>query len=127
MIRNYLRVTPSSEYLDPDPITSSLQSLNKLSEPKQGGILDRLNPFNSTDPVTFEFFAISEGLDDPVEFYYGADARLDVIEQRLQTLYPASFDIDRIEIDPVYKLLRPVDYDPSEIPDRLIESRLHNP
>ncbi len=125
MIRDYLRITPSSERLD--PVSSSLQSLYKLSVRGKDSALARLNPFSSDVPVTFEFLAISEGRDEPVEFYFGSDARLDVLEQRLQTIYPASFDIDRVEVDSVQKLLRPVEYQPSELRDRLTESRLYDP
>lgn len=49
--------------------------------------------------MTFEFVVISEGQGAPVEFYFGADDRLQVLEQRLRSISPASFDIHRVEIE----------------------------
>lgn len=70
---------------------------------------------------------MSEGQDEPVEFFYGADARLDVLHQRLRTIYPPSFDIDRLEVDLVKKLLQSVEYRSAEFRERLTDGRLYDP
>lgn len=73
MEREYLRVTPTSEELGTNGIVEVLSSLHKLSTTSETGLLGKLNPLNSSEPPRFEFLAISEGIDRPVEFYYGAN------------------------------------------------------
>ena len=102
MNREYLRVSHTTAKLDPEAVTNALGSLHKLTSIDSKG---RLNPLGSPDSVTFEFVALSEGRDEPVEFYYGADDRLGVLEQRLPSIYPSSFDVDRVEVDLLGKLL----------------------
>lgn len=75
MTREYLQVTPTSAQLDANVISTALVSLHKLPANESEGIIRRFTPFSSEQPVTFEFVAISEGSDAPVEFYYGADSR----------------------------------------------------
>lgn len=99
MRREYLRVTPTSARLDPDVVSTAIASLHKLSATDSDGVITRLTPFRSEQPVTFEFLAISKGPNEPVEFYYSADAKLDVLRQRLRSIYPDSFDIDRVDVD----------------------------
>ena len=119
MIRDYLQVTPTSANLDPDTISTSIKSLYKLSDRGAGGLLDRMNPCASGDPLTFEFIAMSKGRDEPVEFYYGADGRLDVLKQRLRTIYPSSFDVDRVQVDLIGKLIDPNEFRTKEVSERL--------
>lgn len=110
----------------PDVIRPSLTSLHKLSGADSDGLVTRLNPFRSDGPLTFEFVAISEGRDEPVECYYGADARPDVLQQRLRTIYPSSFDIDHVEVDLVEKLLKPVEHPPAAVSGRVDADRLYH-
>lgn len=93
MTRECLRVTNTSAKLDPDAIPTALASLHKLTHGGPDGPLSGLNPFHTERPVTFEFVVISEGQGAPVEFYYGADDRLQILEQRLRSIYSDSFDI----------------------------------
>lgn len=65
MNRDYRRVTPTSAHLDPDTISTALRGLCKLSNYGSGGILSRLNPIGKTDPLKFEFVAVSEGKNEP--------------------------------------------------------------
>ena len=90
--RDYLRVTPTSARLDPDTISTALRSLCKLSKSGSDRILSSLNPIGKTEPLKFEFVAVSEGKNEPVEFYYGAYERIEVLQQRLRMMYPSSFD-----------------------------------
>lgn len=69
MTRKYLRVSHTSAQLDPEAITNTLGSLHKLTRNRSTGLPRRLNPLRSSGPVTYEFVAISEGRDEPVEFY----------------------------------------------------------
>jgi len=79
-MREYLRVTPTSEGLDPEGIPRVLESLHKLTTAESTGLAQKLNPLHSKTPLRFEFLALSEGADDPVEFFYGADEHLDTLE-----------------------------------------------
>ncbi len=127
MTREYLRVTPTSAGLEPDVVSTAITSLHKLSATDSDGVIARLTPFRSEQPVTFEFLAISDGTNEPVEFYYGADTKLDVLQQRLRSIYPDSFDIDRVDIDIVRKLIQPVEQQPAEFDGGLEEERLLDP
>jgi len=120
----YLRVTPTSERLDPESIPRVLDSLHKLTTPGSSGLGAKLNPLHSETPPRFEFLAISDGPDDPVEFYYGADAHLDTVEKRLRSIYPATFDIERLDVDVAARLIQPVEFTPQEFVEHYEAGRL---
>ncbi|EMA65440.1 hypothetical protein C470_00430 [Halorubrum distributum JCM 13561] len=120
----YLRVTPTSERLDPESIPRVLHSLHKLTTPGSSGLGAKLNPLHSETPPRFEFLAISDGPDDPVEFFYGADAHLDTVEKRLRSIYPSTFDIERVDVDVAARLIQPVEFTPQEFVDHYEAGRL---
>ncbi|MFK8215533.1 ATP-binding protein [Haloferax volcanii] len=120
----YLRVTPTSERLDPESIPRVLDSLHKLTTPGSSGLGAKLNPLHSETPPRFEFLAISDGPDDPVEFFYGADAHLDTLEKRLRSIYPATFDIERVDVDVAARLIQPVELTPQEFVEHYEAGRL---
>ncbi|MFC6862632.1 ATP-binding protein [Halomicroarcula sp. GCM10025817] len=120
----YLRVTPTSERLDPESISRVLDSLHKLTTPGSSGLGAKLNPLHSETPPRFEFLAISDGPDDPVEFFYGADAHLDTLEKRLRSIYPATFDIERVDVDVAARLIQPVEFTPEEFAEYYEAGRL---
>lgn len=125
MTRDYLRVVPTSANLELDSITTAIKSLHKLCGEDSGGLASRSNPFRSEDPPPrFEFVALSESADESVEFLYGADDHLDAIEQRLRSIYPPSFNVDRVEVDITKRLVRPVEYSLEEFAARLEDGRL---
>ncbi len=113
-MREYLRVTPTSEGLDPEGIPRVLESLHKLTTTESTGLAQKLNPLNSDTPLRFEFLALSEGADDPVEFFYGADEHLDTLEKRLRSIYPETFDIERVDVDVASRLIQPVEFTRAE-------------
>jgi len=110
-MREYLRVKPTSERLNPERVPQALESLHKLTSADSTGLADRLNPLHSETPLRFEFLALSEGAGEPVEFYYGADEHLNTFEKRLRSIYPKTFDIERTEVDIVSRLVQPVEFD----------------
>jgi DNA helicase HerA-like ATPase len=110
MNREYLRVTPTAEALPSNDVATTLASLHKLTTTGSPGLFEKLNPFHSTLPPRFEFLVISEGYNQPVEFYYGADERLETLEARLRSIYPSSFDIERADLNPATKLIQPIEY-----------------
>ncbi|WP_459190900.1 type IV secretory system conjugative DNA transfer family protein [Halosimplex sp. J119] len=110
-MREYLRVTPTSEQLDSERLPQALESLHKLTATDSPGLADKLNPLHSETPPRFEFLALSEGADEPVEFYYGADDHLDTLKKRLRSIYPATFDIEHVEVDVESRLVQPVEFD----------------
>mgnify|MGYP000129705805 CR=1 FL=1 len=120
----YLRVTPTSERLDPESIPRVLDSLHKLTTPGSSGLGAKLNPLHSETPPRFEFLAISDGPDDPVEFFYGADAHLDTVEKRLRSIYPATFDIERVDVDVAARLIQPFEFTPQEFVEHYEAGRL---
>ena len=113
-MREYLRVTPTSEGLDSEGIPRVFESLHKLATAGSTGLAQKLNPLHSETPLRFEFLALSGGEDDPVEFFYGADEHLDTLEKRLRSIYPETFDIERIDIDVASRLIQPVEFTRAE-------------
>ena len=125
MKRPYLRVTPGEEPIVPRDIPDTITSLHKLSKSDSEPLRYRLNPFHSQPPLRFEFVALSEGEGQPVKFYYGADDHLDALEQRLRSIYSASYSLDRVEVDVTKRLVRPVTYTREEFAERLQDGRLY--
>jgi len=112
-MREYLRVTPTSEGLDPEGIPRVLESLHKLTTAESTGLAQKLNPLHSKTPLRFEFLALSEGADDPVEFFYGADEHLDTLENAFVRSIE-TFDIERVDVDVASRLIQPVEFTPAE-------------
>jgi DNA helicase HerA-like ATPase len=132
MTEEYIRVTPSSESYSPRNIPDLLATLHKLwldgSGSKLKGFFGAFVPFHSTQPPqpTFEMVIYSSGGGEPVEFYYGCDTDLlDTLENRLRTLYPSTFEIERVTTDLTRKLIHPVEYDYDEFRERLNQGRLY--
>lgn len=117
MSQEYIRVTPTSEEFAANEIPTVLASLHKLTTGDSDGILSTLNPLNNTHLPRFEFLALSEGHNEPIEFYYGADEHLDTLETRLRSIYPTTFDIERVEIDLATKLIPPLEFTREEFAD----------
>jgi hypothetical protein len=61
-----------------------------------------------------------------VEFYYGADDHVDALEQRLRSIYPPTYEIDRVEVDLVKSLVRPAEYSREAFAERLEDGRLYH-
>ncbi|MDS0301444.1 ATP-binding protein [Halogeometricum sp. S1BR25-6] len=116
-MREYLRVTPTSEQLDSAGISRVLASLHKLTNTGSESLTEKLNPFHSETPPRFEFLALSDGTDEPVEFYYGVDEHLDTFEKRLRSIYPATFDIERVDVNVAARLIQPVELTREEFID----------
>ncbi|WP_226024054.1 ATP-binding protein [Halomicrobium salinisoli] len=121
----YLRVTPTSEQLDPESIPRVLESLHKLTSPGSSGLGAKLNPLHSDTPPRFEFLALSEGPDEPVKFFYGADEHLDTLAKRLRSIYPSTFDIERVELDVTSRLVQPVAFTQEEFVEHYEAGQLH--
>ncbi|WP_302083332.1 ATP-binding protein [Salinibaculum rarum] len=128
MTREYVRVKPSRERLNPDDIVSHLSSLHKLNfHGDTPTIRDKLNPLSDTDEKIprFEFLAVSQGKEAPVEFFYGTDENLvETLRKRLVTAYPESFNVEIVEVDVLEKVVPPVEYDPEDFVENLVEGEL---
>jgi len=104
MTREYIRVTPSRSDLAPGTVVEQLGALHGLGA-ESDGFLSALTSLGDGGPPTLEFLALSAGSGEPVEFYYGADDRLDALEERVRTLYPSTFVVERAEVDLVARLV----------------------
>ncbi|QLG29824.1 ATP-binding protein (plasmid) [Halorarum halophilum] len=123
--REYLRVRPSSQSLHTEAIPRLIESLHKVTVEESTSGVTRLLPGDGSYPPQFEFLALSEGADEPVEFYVGADGDLTTLEDRLESMYPTTFDIDRVEMDVAHRLVHPVEYQREEFADRLDSDSLY--
>ena len=114
--RQYIRIEPSRERVDPADIVSRLAGLRKL----RTGWKIKYDPRKS--PPTFEFLALTQGDDAPVRFYLGVDDEelLPTVESELQTAYPASFEIHEETVDLQTEFCRP-DEEESEIQNQTAE------
>lgn len=132
MNREYIRITPSSESYSPRNVPDLLATLHKLwSDDSRSSVKDFFGafvPFHSTNPPqpAFELVIYSQGEDEPVEFFYGCDAALlDTLEERLRTLYPSTFEIERTTTDLTRKLIHPIEYEIDEFRERLNQGQLY--
>ena len=122
----YVRVTPTSEQVTKENLPAAFESLHKLSNPATSKLTNRVNPLVDTSPPTFQFLALSEGADEPVEFYYGVDQQthLDTLEKQLKTVYPDTFDVERTQLDVTKTLNPPAEFTPEAFRERLEEGKL---
>lgn len=122
----YIRVTPTSERTRKPTVPAVFESLHKLKNPNASTLSNRVNPFVDTSPPVFEFLAISEGAEEPVEFHYGVDQspHLDTLEKQLKAIYPATFDIERATFSLQKKLIPPVEFSVAVFKDRLEADQL---
>jgi len=111
--REYVRVTPSRSDLAPGTVVEQLGGLHGLGA-GSNGLLSRLTSRGANGFPTFEFVALSEGAGDRVAFYYGVNERLDALEERLRTLYPPAFVVERVTVDLADRLVRGATGDDSE-------------
>ena len=118
----YIRITPSRSDLAPETVVRQLAGLYGL-DAGNDGLLDSISPFGDPPPV-FEFLAVSEGADEPVEFYYGADRRVDALEERLRTLYPPTVTFEQVTLDLERKLI-PSPSEPLQEMDRVSDGPPH--
>jgi len=129
-LREYYKVTPSTgseTTADVDSQITSLLDLRKaLSEDeKASGILGRFLGGKTADKVTFSFIATSAGPDEPVELYYTADGKLNTLGSRLRSIYPDTFDIERVTLDITEALIKPVRLEKMEFITRLVSGQLN--
>ena len=99
----YIRITPSRSDLAPETVVRQLAGLHGI-DAGSNRLLESISLFGDPPPI-FEFLAVSEGADERVEFYYGADRRMDALEERLRTLYPPTVTFERVTLDLEAKLL----------------------
>lgn len=124
-----IRVRPSREGLNPDDIVRNFAALHSAGPDREGDgdLTEKLNPLKgeAEEPPKFVFWALSRGEDEPVEFLYSVDDDyLDILESRLKTAYPATFEIDRQEVDLVEKIVPPARFSDNEFVGALREDRL---
>ncbi|UWG49180.1 TraG/TraD/VirD4 family enzyme, ATPase (plasmid) [Halalkaliarchaeum sp. AArc-CO] len=124
MKREYLRVIPTSEAIDTENVPKAIASLHKLCANETSSFRTTLNPFSTSTPPRFEFLALSEGHQEPIQFYYGADEHFRTLEKRLRTIYPETFDIEKVDLDLATRLIRPVEYSCSDFANRVQNNNL---
>jgi len=127
MKRKYIKAKPSREGINPEDIVDHVSSLHKIQTMRENAALTKINPFsNSNSFPTFEFLAISEGPDMPVEFYYGtAEEHINTLKNKITTAYPSSFDVDVVEIDVLKKVIPPKIYTPQDFAKRVKNGELY--
>lgn len=93
--RQYIRIEPARERVDPGDIVARLAGFRKLGT----GWKVKYDPRKSAP--TFEFLALTQGDGAPVRFYLGVDDEglLPTVQSELQTAYPASYDIHEETVD----------------------------
>lgn len=109
--QTYLQVTPTSEEVEKG-VQETIESLHTLTT--KGSPLNQINPFAEDPSPRFEFTLLSQGENEPVECYYGADDYHETLEERLRAIYPETFDIERVSVNLATKLVQPAHYTPSE-------------
>ncbi|WP_224829632.1 helicase HerA domain-containing protein [Saliphagus infecundisoli] len=107
--QEYVRVIPSTGERAPSEIVTQIRPLHALN-PTEESFWQRINPFASPDPLTFDFTIYSNGTDAPIEFYYSTDQHLSTLYDRLNSAYPDTVEIERVTVDLAEKLVAPEQY-----------------
>ncbi|WP_251329454.1 ATP-binding protein [Haloplanus pelagicus] len=98
--RQYLRIQPATDSLDPETVHLQCRRLHALADGERTGLTDLLD---STDPPTIEGCLHSDG--DRIEYLVGIDAAgqatgLNPLDRLCHTLFPDTYAIDRVERAP---------------------------
>ncbi|SEO17293.1 DNA helicase HerA, contains HAS-barrel and ATPase domains [Halorientalis persicus] len=104
--KEFIRVTPSTEEFDEGNAITHLRALLDMKSGSGSWHLPKLS--SDSDDPTIEFLALTEGEGRPIEIYYGADAGIAALKDRLEEIYPNSFEIERVNIDVERKLSKQV-------------------
>ncbi|WP_224829472.1 DUF87 domain-containing protein [Saliphagus infecundisoli] len=121
--QEYVRVIPSTGERAPSEIVNQIRPLHALN-PTEESFWQRINPFASPDPLTFDFTIYSNGTDAPIEFYYSTDQHLSTLYDRLNSAYPDTVEIERVTVDLAEKLVAPEQYSYEEFETALEKGAL---
>ncbi|WP_114578506.1 PH domain-containing protein [Saliphagus sp. LR7] len=121
--QEYVRVIPSTGERAPSEIVNQIRPLHALN-PTEESFWQRINPFASPDPLTFDFTIYSNGTDSPIEFYYSTDQHLSTLYDRLNSAYPDTVEIERVTVDLAEKLVAPEQYSYEEFETALEKGAL---
>ncbi|MDT3437796.1 hypothetical protein [Haloarcula sp. 1CSR25-25] len=132
-IRAFYKVTPSTASEGTSDIDKHLTSLADLEKTVEKSGLGRvitdavpgLQTPTKKESVKFEFISLSKGENEPVELYYSADGKQDTLRRRLKSVYPSSFDIEKVHLDLGHNLIEPIPLSIDEFKDRLKADQLY--
>ena len=129
-LREYFKITPSTDSETNADIDAHLTSLTDLrkslsTDEEEDGLFSIFFEDEGGDKVKFAFIPLSTGADEPVELYYTADGKLETLGKRLHSIYPQSFDIEKVHLDIGKKLIRPIRMSKDDFIARLFAGQLH--
>lgn len=101
VVRDYIKVKPTSERIMPDDIADRIRGFRKIND----GLSRRLNPFKQ--PPKFESLVLTHGDDEPIKFLIRIEDEheIETLRTQLKSMYPDSYDIERVSVNLSKELL----------------------
>ena len=124
---NCIRVRPSNEDYDFEGAIERVRSFHKntTEEPPDSAlkqlVLGLITDFE--EPIPYHMYAISRGKNEPIEFLYTSD-NLPALQSRLEEILPGSFNIGADSVDLGKHMMDPVEFEPDEFVDYLMQGKL---
>ncbi|MEA5406134.1 hypothetical protein VB773_00105 [Haloarculaceae archaeon H-GB2-1] len=103
----YLHIRPTDDELDPESVATTFERLHQLEPSIEESWLDRL--LGSPRPTIEWLLTTTHETADPTVAYYATidpPEDLDALERHLRTLFPDSYEIDRVDVHPAVELLQ---------------------
>ncbi|MEA5389221.1 hypothetical protein VB779_20885 [Haloarculaceae archaeon H-GB11] len=97
----YLHIRPTDDELDPDSVATTFERLHQLDPSIEASWLDRF--LGAPRPTAEWLLTTTHDTTDPTVAYY---ATIDALERHLRTLFPDSYEIDRVDVHPAVELLQ---------------------
>ncbi|WP_160135664.1 primase-like DNA-binding domain-containing protein [Halococcus salsus] len=129
MKRDHIRVVPTSEDISGRDVASTIATLHAIWDDQSISKLDKWLPTRSgsKEPINYTFHIVSMGEDEAVEMYYHVDndEHIDTLKERLDSIYPATFSVEKVHTDIVGKLIEPIEYDRDDFLRKLEQDELY--
>ncbi|MDR5657618.1 hypothetical protein RH831_10560 [Halodesulfurarchaeum sp. HSR-GB] len=121
-VDEYIKIVPTEENVTDSQIAQQIKSLRNFKKDIEGGVLAKR--FGKEEPLNIALHAYSEGEDEPVELYFGAEDDMETLDDRLREIYPSSWSVEWVKIDPQKLIHRPVELDLQEFQHHLTHGNL---
>ncbi|RJT07159.1 hypothetical protein [Halococcus sp. IIIV-5B] len=129
MKRDHIRVVPTSEDISSRDVASTIGTLHAIWDDQIVSRLDKWLPTRSgiKEPINYTFHIVSMGEDEAVEMYYHVDneEHVDTLKERLDSIYPSTFSVEKVHTDIVGKLIEPIEYDRDDYLRKLDRDELY--
>ena len=95
--QEYIHVKPARVDINRQVIKQQLKILRSLEVGRGSRFSGLLG--SGRQSAQYEFLILSEGPNEPVEFYYSTDHRLNALQRQLRNVYPSEFRFEQVQFN----------------------------